>query len=104
LMHGHFDVPNLNEDVVADDDEPERSVHTGIGVVVPLSKILETINHPDLVAMRKKIVKDLRESSGAKPDLAPDDEDLPATDVNPNHREGFTSLLNAAAKKPEPKD
>ena len=29
LMHGHFDVPNLNEDVVADEDEPSRGIHTG---------------------------------------------------------------------------
>src|SRR5450759_1450503 len=47
LMHGHFDVQNLNEDVVTDDDKPERSVHTGIGVVVPVEKIVETIQHPE---------------------------------------------------------
>jgi hypothetical protein len=60
LMHGHFDVPNLNEDVVADDDTPERSVHTGIGVVIPLEKIIETINHPELSATRRKIVSEGR--------------------------------------------
>ena len=54
LVHGHFDVPNLNEDVVADTDGPERSVHTGIGVVIPVDKIVETINHQDLVAMRQE--------------------------------------------------
>jgi hypothetical protein len=54
LMHGHFDVPNLNEDVVIDRDEPERSVHTGIGVVIPVEKIIETIQHPDLTEMRKR--------------------------------------------------
>jgi hypothetical protein len=46
LMHGHFDIPNLNEDVVADEDAPTRGVHTGIGVVIPVNKILETIRHP----------------------------------------------------------
>jgi hypothetical protein len=54
LMHGHFDVPNLNEDVVTDEDAPTSGVHTGIGVVLPVHKIIETINHPDLVALRKK--------------------------------------------------
>ena len=36
LMHGHFDIQNLNEDVVADEDAPTRSVHTGVGVVIPV--------------------------------------------------------------------
>jgi hypothetical protein len=44
---------NLNEDVVADQDDPQRSVHTGFGVVVPVEKIIETVKHPELVAMRK---------------------------------------------------
>jgi hypothetical protein len=97
LMHGHFDVPNLNEDVVSDDDMPERSVHTGIGVVIPIEKIIETLNHPDLIAMRKKTVERLRDRKGATPDLI-DEADLPASDENPNHREDFTRLLGEAAR------
>jgi hypothetical protein len=46
LMQGHFDVPNLNEDVVTDTDAPENSVHTGIDVVIPVEKIMETLNQP----------------------------------------------------------
>jgi hypothetical protein len=105
LVHGHFDVPNLNEDVVTDEDAPERSVHTGIGVVVPVEKIVETIKHPDLVAMRKDIVKKLRES-GATPDLADDvsESPPPASDENPTHLEDFTRLVGAAARKPERED
>lgn len=38
---------------------------TGVGV--PVDKVIETIQHPDLVAMRKDIIQDLRES-GATPD------------------------------------
>jgi hypothetical protein len=53
LMHGHFDVTNLNEDVVADENAPTQSIHTGIGIVIPVNKILETIRHPELTAMRK---------------------------------------------------
>jgi hypothetical protein len=33
-----------------------------------------------------------------------DDEGRPASDGNPTHREDFTRLLNAAVRKPEPKD
>lgn len=106
LIHGHFDVRNLNEDVVTDEDIPERSVHTGIGVVIPVNKIIETIQHPDLVAMRKDIVRKLRES-GATSDLLTDDAPEsapPASDANPTHLEDFMRLVGAAARKPEPKD
>jgi hypothetical protein len=108
LVLGHFDVPNLNEDVVTDEDAPERSIHTGIGVVIPVDKIVETIQHPDLVAMRKDIVNKLR-NSGATPDLLADDvaavkASPPANDANPTHQEDFRRLLGAAARKPELKD
>jgi hypothetical protein len=63
LMHGHFDVPNPNEDVVADEETPERSVHTGIGVVVPVHKILETVRHPELIATRQALVEQVRKAS-----------------------------------------
>lgn len=83
LVHGHFDVPNLNEDVVTDDDVPRQGIHTGMGVVVPVEKIVETIQHPDLVAMRKKIVEDFR-NAGVTPDVLGDDDEgasgPPATD------------------------
>jgi hypothetical protein len=106
LMHGHFDVPNLNEDVVADDDEPTHSVHTGIGVVIPVRKILETIEHPELVAMRKDIVSRLRQI-GAVPDVVPDegaDAVPPASDENPNHLEDFNRLVDVAARKRQQDD
>jgi hypothetical protein len=109
LMHGHFDVRNLNEDVVTDEDAPDRGVHTGMGVVVPLEKIIETLRHPDLTAMRKQNAEKLRKDSGASADLAVDDpvasaDPPPATDVNPKHREDFNSLLGAAVKTPAQED
>ena len=104
LMHGHFDVPNLNEDVVSDEDAPPRGVHTGIGVVVPVEKIVETINHPDLIAMRKDAVMRLRKEKGATADvIADDDASPPASDANPNHLKDFTRLVDVAARK-KPKD
>jgi hypothetical protein len=105
LMHGHFDVPNLNEDVVSDQEEPQRGVHTGIGVVIPVQKIIETINHPDLVNMRKEQAEQLR-NDGATADLLPDDKIVNAAavdDKNPHHREDFTALRDAAVRKPQPK-
>ena len=42
-------------------DIPEGwSVNLGIGIVVPAEKILETLNHPDLVQMRKDTEEAIR--------------------------------------------
>ncbi len=61
LMHGHFDVQNMNEDVVADSQNPSTTgIQTGIGVVVPVQKIIETIEHPDLVDLRRRNAERLR--------------------------------------------
>jgi hypothetical protein len=60
-MHGHFDIKNLNEDVVIDTlGDATRGINTGIGVVIPVEKILETIDHPELVELRKKQADDHR--------------------------------------------
>ena len=55
LVHGHFDVPNLAEDSVVEDDAARGSINTGIGVVVPVDKIIETLYQPDLAAERAQI-------------------------------------------------
>lgn len=106
LMHGHFDVQNLNEDVVADSDSSTRSVHTGIGVVVPAEKIIETVNHPELVAMRKEAAKSFREKSAAIEDAADDLTEGSAprvSDGSPTHREDFMRLA-ATAQMPVKED
>jgi hypothetical protein len=57
LMHGHFDVQNLSDDIVVDADvDPGRGIgiNTGIGVVIPVEKILETLQHPGLVSRREQ--------------------------------------------------
>jgi hypothetical protein len=111
LMHGHFDVQNLKEDVVLDDDaDGTRGINTGIGVVIPVEKIIETIrDHPELIEMRKKGIEDHRKKFGATPDLADTDAsenaaDPPASDENSKHREDFSRLLGEAARKRELKD
>jgi hypothetical protein len=62
LVHGHFDVPNLNEEA------PEGAgtvagVNSGIGVVVPVEKILETINEPGWAEERRSAIARLREQA-----------------------------------------
>jgi|SRR5271169_2844404 len=102
LMNGHFDITNLNEDTVVDSEsQVSGGINTGIGVVIPVEKILETLDQPELVELRKKALIDHRKR-GAVEDVAKDDP--PANDENPTHREDFTRLVGAAARKPELKD
>jgi hypothetical protein len=54
LMHGHFDVENMHEDMVIEDAASANGINTGIGVVIPVEKIIETIHHQTLVEMRRK--------------------------------------------------
>lgn len=53
LMHGHWDIPpeDKNDLVITDSF---GSVNMGIAIVVPAKKILETLNHPELVEIRRK--------------------------------------------------
>jgi hypothetical protein len=104
LMHGHFDVQNLHEDTVAE-AEGVAGINSGVGVVIPVEKILETLDQPELVEMRKKAGEALRKSRGATADFGEDDSTPPpSTDANPTHREDFTRLVGEAARKREPKD
>ena len=96
LMHGHFDVKDLNSDVVSDlEDSTPTGIHSGIGVVIPASKIVETIMQKDLVEQRKKTVQAAKDEFTVVPDFAPDP---PSGSANPKHREDFNDLLKAAAK------
>jgi hypothetical protein len=100
LMHGHFDIQNLKEDTVVDTQaDATNGINTGIGVVIPVEKIIETIDQPELLELRKKAAKEFRERGAAKPDFA--DDGPPATDANPKHQEDFKTLVNAAARKRE---
>ncbi len=58
LMHGHFDVQDVNEDVVTETaNEATTGIHTGIGVVIPTQKIVETIEHPKPAKQRREVSK-----------------------------------------------
>jgi hypothetical protein len=68
LMHGHFDIDNLNADVVLEDEKDSTSgIHSGIGVVIPVEKITETIMQHDLIKIRQKIVDDAEREASQPP-------------------------------------
>lgn len=55
LMHGHWDLP-----VSFSPSEQAEAVNMGVSIVVPAKKILETLYHPELVAMRKAYCDSLK--------------------------------------------
>ncbi len=71
LMHGHFDIQNLNEDVVVESEaDVTTGIHTGIGVVIPIEKIMETIDQPELAELRKQAAAEILAQRGASADFA----------------------------------
>ena len=72
LIHGHFDIPNLIEDSVVEDDDGAKDIgiNTGIGLVIPAEKIIDTLYQPDLVAERQQIEAAFDREKAATPDNA----------------------------------
>jgi hypothetical protein len=84
LMHGHFDVKDLNSDVVTDEDGSTAGIHSGIGVVVPAPKIAETLMQDDLKKQREALIALQNQQSSVDPDFVDDGKGgPPATDANP---------------------
>ena len=65
LLHGHWEVPATFENT-----EGAEAVNMGVSIVVPARKILEVINHPELVAMRKKRDAEITAITGPVADSA----------------------------------
>jgi hypothetical protein len=85
LMHGHWDLP-----VKFKKTEQEEAVNMGVAIVIPASKILETLYHPELVQMRKDQDRNVREAN------------LPTTDIASNKpftKQDFESALTKVTRK-----
>jgi hypothetical protein len=99
LMHGHWDInpSEMNRAQFAHDSK--RGVNLGIGIVVPATKILETINKPAAVEFRTEMEKQIERKNmprmdSARPKSKSDD---PAIT-----REDFEAALKKASRKIEP--
>jgi hypothetical protein len=57
LMHGHFDIPDMNADVVLEDHGNNGTINTGMGVVIPATKIAELLLQDSLTEHRKEMVR-----------------------------------------------
>ena len=63
LMHGHWDIDpsEINNPSIAG---VEKGVNLGIAIVVPAYKIIEVLNHPELVAMRERLQLEKQKEKG----------------------------------------
>lgn len=103
IMQGHYAVEDAGD--ITDQIESADLMNSGVGVVIPMDKVIEVINHPELVAMREEIVKKMRKDSGHIDDSAPVPFVAPnkEPEAEQDHREAFNRLV-AAASKSKPKD
>ncbi|MGA8078956.1 MAG: hypothetical protein WB868_16405 [Xanthobacteraceae bacterium] len=83
-------------------------VPVGMGVVVPIDQIIGTLEGEELKKERERMIATAHVPNAAVPDVAsiarPQAVDPPATGANPTHREDFTRLVGAAARKREQED
>jgi hypothetical protein len=63
LMHGHWDLPVTSTEELAKDMSNIERVNMGIAIVVPVSKILEVLDHPELIKIREEQDKKLEVDS-----------------------------------------
>ncbi len=80
LMHGHWDT-DVAEDMVVDDGFQKGSINTGIGIVVPAGKIVETLNQPIFEEEREAVRRQRERESGPNLDDAGLPEGIEATAV-----------------------
>ena len=103
LVRGYLKSEDSGEYVSGDEKQDNLWINSGIATVIPASEIAETINQPELEAMRKESAERFRNSSvdvetPAKVTRIPADE---TSDENPNARGDFMRLQAVAARKPK---
>lgn len=95
LWHGAWKAPP--DELWTINRSDRVTVPVGMGIVIPASKIIEVLNMPELVEKRREGPSGI---VAVTPDVAR--KTLPIPD-NLQHKEDFTSLVGAAAKK-KPRD
>jgi hypothetical protein len=80
-----------------------KRVPVGVGLVAPADQLLQLVReHPTLIRDRKNLATAALAQKAASQDAAISDPQ--SSDENPTHREDFTRLVNAAARKPPQAD
>lgn len=84
LMHGHWDLPTSLEQT-----KQYEVVNMGISIITPAKKILETLYHPELVAMRKEHYEKSKKDKQTTSDSA----------FKPFSKDDFEAALTKAPRK-----
>ena len=102
LVHGYYTLVDQHE-WVSKTDQQVGDINTGISIVVPVEKVIETINpvFERSIEMAKILDETVKRRSGVK--SASSVSPL-ASDENPTHREDFNRLLGVAARTPPQDD
>ncbi len=103
LMHGHYGIES-REEIISRVQRKIAEMNAGIAVVIPVSRIIETLRQPLLVNRRNEAITARIKSSGAVEDAVTVTSEPPTTADNPRHKEDFSSLVTVAARKKPPAD
>jgi hypothetical protein len=58
LIHGHYDISEINRDDIINDLNKSEMINMGIAIVTPANKILQALNHPKFLLLREKWLKE----------------------------------------------
>jgi hypothetical protein len=71
-MHGHFPVENPEDSIsISGKDKPTGQINTGIGVVIPIERVLEVLEQPSFEQKKRAMVDLVRKGSKVKGDYDP---------------------------------
>jgi hypothetical protein len=59
-MHGHWNANASDIDMIMDEDHDTEKINTGIRIVIPAQKMLETIQQPKLEEMRRAMEAEIK--------------------------------------------
>jgi hypothetical protein len=90
LMHGHWDQrPPTSSPFY------HEAVNMGIGIVIPVSKVLEVMAQPEVAELRKRVAEELRRRLSPTPDI-------PAAQDSEITKEEFEQALRRASRRIKP--
>jgi hypothetical protein len=99
LMQGHWDIRESEMNKASITHDRKRGVNMGISIVVPASKILETINSPSLVEWRMEAEKSILRERAPGSNIARKEKQGEEAFT----KEAFESALKKASRKISPK-
>ena len=70
MMQGYLEVGNSEDAIKESEEYSTVPINTGMAIVVPIAKILDTVDQPEFVEERAKWVIEKQKRAGYKPSSA----------------------------------